>query len=294
MQKGFRTGLPTKTERLAAGRGLREKIKRGELGRWRPKSDRLRGEIERSANLARNQTSDRALPKLTRERDGDRRMVEQPPLVTLVSDDEKDRIIDRLEAYLTTLLQRWRRVLGSYLVVEVAHKLVGVGSVGLRAFVVLQGNGSEDMLFLQLKQSRRSCVAPFVHGDTAWHAHQGQPVVEYQQTPQKVCDPLLGWTTVDKRDYYVRHFRDMKGAPTVEGIDGCGLMDYGRICGALLAKGDARLADPAILTGYLGNGDASDRAFARFACGCADQTEADHHALQQAIRAGRLPAEPGV
>ncbi len=255
----------------------------------------LRAEIERSANLARHRTSDRALPKLTRERDGVRRMVEQPPLVMRVSDDERNRIIDGLEAYLTTLPQHWNRVLGSYIFVDVAHKVVGVGSVGLRAFVVLlQGNGPEDMLFLQLKQARRSCVAPFVHGDTAWHAHQGQRVVEYQLTLQTVSDPLLGWTTVDKRDYYVRQFRDMKGAVTVEGMDGSALMDYGRICGALLAKGHARSADPAMLSGYLGRGDAADRAFARFARAYADQTEADHSALQQAVKSGRLPAEHGV
>ena len=119
--------------------------------RWR--IGRCAREIDRSANLARQRTSDRALPKLTRERDGVRRMVEQPPVVTHVSDDEKDRIIDGLEAYLATLPQHWRRVLSSYVFVDVAHKVVGVGSVGLRAFVVLlQGNGSEDMLFLQLKQ----------------------------------------------------------------------------------------------------------------------------------------------
>jgi uncharacterized protein (DUF2252 family) len=255
----------------------------------------LRAEIERSANLARHQTSDRALPKLTRKRDGVRRMVEQPPLVTHVSDEEKNQIIEGLEAYLTTLPQHWRRVLGSYVFVDVAHKVVGVGSVGLRAFVVLlQGNGSEDMLFLQLKQSRRSCVAPFVHGDTAWHAHQGQRVVEYQQTLQTVSDPLLGWTTVERRDYYVRQFRDMKGAVTIDSMDGSALLDYGRICGALLAKGHARSADPATLLGYLGKGDAADRAFARFARSYADQTEGDHQALQAAVKSGRLPAEHGV
>jgi uncharacterized protein (DUF2252 family) len=255
----------------------------------------LRAEIERSANLARHRTSDRALPKLTREHDGVRRIVEQPPVVTHLSDEEKQRLIDGLEAYLATLPQHWRRVLSSYVFVDVAHKVVGVGSVGLRAFVVLlQGNGAQDVLFLQLKQARRSCVAPFVHGDTAWHAHQGQRVVEYQQTLQTVSDPLLGWTTVDKRDYYVRQFRDMKGAVTVEGMDGSALLDYGRICGALLAKGHARSADPATLSGYLGKGDAADRAFAHFARAYADQTEADHHALQQAVKSGRLPVEHGV
>jgi hypothetical protein len=145
-----------------------------------------------------------------------------------------------------------------------------------------------------LKQARRSCVASFVHGDTAWHTHQGQRVVEYQQTLQTVSDPLLGWTRVDNRDYYVRQFRDMKGAVTVEGMDGSALMDYGRICGALLAKGHARSTGATMLSGYLGKGDIADRAIARFARAYADQTEADHRALQQAVKSGRLPAEHGI
>jgi uncharacterized protein (DUF2252 family) len=186
-------------------------------------------------------------------------------------------------------------VLGYYAVVDLAHTVVGVGSVGLRAFVaLLQGNGPEDTVFLQLKEARRSCVARFVHGDAAWHTHQGQRVVEYQQTLQTVSDPLLGWTTVDGRDYYVRQFRDMKGAVTVEGMDGSALLDYARICGALLAKGHARTTGTTLLSGYLGKGDAVDRAFVRFARHYADQTEADHEALVQAVKSGRLPAEHGI
>jgi uncharacterized protein (DUF2252 family) len=255
----------------------------------------LRAEIERSANLARQRTTDRALPKLTRERDGARHIVDQPPVVTHVAPEEKERLIDGLQAYLQTLPPHWHRVLSAYLVVDVAHKVVGVGSVGLRAFVaLLQGNGPHDMVFLQMKQARRSCVAPFMHGDTAWHAHQGQRVVEYQQTLQTVSDPLLGWTTVDNRDYYVRQFRDMKGAVTIEGMDGSALVDYGRICGALLAKGHARSTGATMLAGYLGKGDVVDRAFARFARAYADQTEADHQALQRAVKSGRLPAEHGI
>jgi uncharacterized protein (DUF2252 family) len=255
----------------------------------------LRAEIERSANLARQRTTDRALPKLTREREGARQIVDQPPVVTHVSAEEKERLIDGLQTYLQTLPPHWHRVVSAYVVVDVAHKVVGVGSVGLRAFVaLLQGNGPHDMLFLQLKQARRSCVAPFMHGDTAWHAHQGQRVVEYQQTLQTVSDPLLGWMTVDNREYYVRQFRDMKGAVTIEGMDGSALMDYGRICGALLAKGHARSTGATMLSGYLGKGDVADRAFARFARAYADQTEADHQALQRAVKSGRLPAEHGI
>src|SRR5260370_15003001 len=161
----------------------------------------LRAEIERAANLARLRTSDRALPKRTRERDCVRHIVDHPPVVTHVSDEEKERLIDGLQAYLKTLPPHWRRVLSSYVALDVAHKVVGVGSVGLRAFVVLlQGNGAHDMLFLQLKQARRCCVAHVVHGDTARHAHQGQRFVEYQQTLQTVSNPLLRWTTMDNRD----------------------------------------------------------------------------------------------
>jgi uncharacterized protein (DUF2252 family) len=254
----------------------------------------LRGEIERAATLARGRTSDRALPKLTREHQGVRRIKDQPPGVEHVSDEETDRLVGGLEAYLETLRPHWRRVLGYYMVVDLAHKVVGVGSVGLRAFVaLLQGNGPHDVLFLQLKQARRSCVARFVHGDSAWHAHQGQRVVEYQQTLQTVSDPLLGWTTVDGRDYYVRQFRDMKGAVTVDGMDGSALVDYARVCGTLLAKGHARSTGSTVLSGYLGKGDAADRAFARFARAYADQTEADHQALLRAVKSGRLPAGPG-
>ncbi|MDQ6773980.1 MAG: DUF2252 domain-containing protein [Candidatus Dormibacteraeota bacterium] len=255
----------------------------------------LRAEIERAAEAARCRTSDRALPKLTRERAGTRRIVDQPPVVSHVSKAETDRLVAGLEAYLDTLPPHWHRVLGSYVFVDLAHKVVGVGSVGLRAFVaLLQGNGPDDMIFLQLKQARRSCVARFVHGDKAWHAHQGQRVVEYQQTLQTVSDPLLGWTTVDGRDYYVRQFRDMKGAITVDGMDGSALMDYARVCGALLAKGHARTTGATVMSGYLGKGDASDRALSHFARAYADQTEADHEALVRAVKSGRIAAQHGV
>jgi uncharacterized protein (DUF2252 family) len=255
----------------------------------------LRGEIERAAKVARRRTSDRALPKLTRERKGVRQIIDQPPLITHVTDAEAEELIDGLDAYLETLRPFWQGLIGAYSVVDVAHKVVGVGSVGLRAYVaLLQGNGPHDMLFLQLKQARRSVVARWVHGEAAWHAHQGQRVVEYQQILQTVSDPLLGWTTIGARDYYVRQFRDMKGAVTVDGMDGSSLMDYARICGTLLAKGHARSIGATEMSAYLGKGDAADRAFARFARAYADQTEADHEALGKAVKSGRLPAEHGI
>jgi uncharacterized protein (DUF2252 family) len=179
--------------------------------------------------------------------------------------------------------------------VDVAHKVVGVGSVGLRAYVALcEGSSPDDVVFLQLKQARRSVVAPFVHGENALHEHQGQRVVEYQQALQTVSDPLLGWTTIDGRQYYVRQFRDMKGAIAVDGIDAKALSDYAGICGYLLAKGHARTSGASMIAAYIGKSDKLDEALAQFARAYADQTERDHAALVAAVAAGRLPAEHGI
>ncbi|MDQ1616016.1 MAG: hypothetical protein QOJ60_1955 [Actinomycetota bacterium] len=256
--------------------------------------ENLLREIERAAKRARRRTSDRALPRFTEELDGTRRIVEEPPLITHVAEEETDRIAAALDAYLTTLPTHWARILGGYSIVDIAHKVVGVGSVGLRAFVALcEGGSPDDVVFLQLKQARRSVVARYVHGEAAWHAHQGQRVVEYQQSLQTVSDPLLGWTSVKGREFYVRQFRDMKGAITVDGIDPTALRDYAGICGLLLAKGHARTSGAATIAGYVGSSDKLDLALADFARSYADQTERDHQALVAAVDRGELPAERG-
>jgi uncharacterized protein (DUF2252 family) len=255
----------------------------------------LRREIQRAAARARTRTSDRVLPRLTEERGGRRRIVLEPPLITRLTDAETERLVDGLDDYLATLPSHWRRLLGGYTVVDVAHKVVGVGSVGLRAFVALcEGSSPDDVLFLQLKQARRSVVARFVHGDSAWHAHQGQRVVEYQQALQTVSDPLLGWTTVDGRQYYVRQFRNMKGTIALDGIDAPALTDYAGICGGLLAKGHARTSGASMIAGYVGSSDRLDNEMGRFARAYADQTERDHQAVVDAVARGRLPVEHGV
>jgi uncharacterized protein (DUF2252 family) len=252
----------------------------------------LRAEIKRAAARARRRTSDRALPRFTRERDGQRRLVEDPPLVTRINYAEADQLARGLDEYLSTLAPHWRRALGGYTVIDIAHKVVGVGSVGLRAYVaLLEGSNPDDVIFLQLKQARRSVLAPYVHGESAWHAHQGQRVVEYQQALQTVSDPLLGWTTVDGRQYYVRQFRNMKGSVAVDSIDAAALADYAAITGHLLAKGHARTSGASMIVGYAGSSDHLDLALARFARLYADQTEADHAALVKAANQGVLPIE---
>ncbi len=254
-----------------------------------------RRELEDAAARARRRTSDRALPRFTEQHDGGLRLVEQPPLITRPDPEQYDRIAVALDEYLQTLRTQWAVILGGYRLVDVAHKVVGVGSVGLRAYIALcEGSGPDDVLFLQLKQARRSVVAPYVHGDSAWHDHQGQRVVEYQQALQTVSDPLLGWTTVGERQYYVRQFRDMKGAVVVDGVDAAALTDYAGICGLLLAKGHARTSGASMITGYLGRSDKADQALCLFARRYADQTERDHAALVAAVDRGLLPCEQGI
>ncbi|MEQ3549130.1 DUF2252 domain-containing protein [Pseudonocardia nematodicida] len=249
--------------------------------------------VDKAAERARKRTSDRALPRFVTSDGGDRRIVTEPPLITHPDAESTEKILAALDDYLATLPPHWARILGGYHAVDVAHKVVGVGSVGLRAYLVLcEGSSPDDVLFLQLKQARRSVVGPFVHGDEAWHAHQGQRVVEYQQALQTVSDPLLGWATVGDQQYYVRQFRDMKGAIVPDTLSAHALADYAAVCGQLLAKGHARTSGASMIAGYLGGGGKVAAALCRFARRYADQTEADHQALLRAIRSGRLSDRP--
>jgi uncharacterized protein (DUF2252 family) len=250
----------------------------------------FREEIERAVRRARRRTSDRALPRFTESRDGTVRLVEEPPLITRPSDDEYDLLAEALDGYLNTLPPHWARIRAGYKIVDIAHKVVGVGSVGLRAYVALcEGSSTDDVVFLQLKQARRSVIAKHQHGDAAWHRHQGQRVVEYQQALQTNSDPLLGWTTVGERQYYVRQFRDMKGAILVDDLSAGALADYAGTCGYLLAKSHARTSGASMIAGYIGSSDKLDEMLGRFARAYADQVESDHAALVRAVSRGDLP-----
>lgn len=253
----------------------------------------LRATIARAARVARARTSDRALPRFTTQRGGARRIVDKPPLITRLPRLTFQRIAAAIDDYLNTLAPHWRRVVGGYTLVDAAHKVVGVSSVGLRSYVaLLEGSSPDDVIFLQLKEARRSVVARYVHGDIPRHAHQGQRVVEYQQALQTVSDPLLGWTTIEGRSYYVRQFRDMKGAIPLDSLKAGALQDYAQILGHLLAKGHARTSGASMIAGYAGASTRLDDAMRRFALAYADQIEADHAALVRAVKSGRLPAVP--
>jgi uncharacterized protein (DUF2252 family) len=258
-------------------------------------SKSFRATISHAAKRARSRTSDRALPRLTTKRGARRYIVDEPPLITRVPKAAANRIAVGLDGYLTTLVPHWRWALGHYTLADIAHKVVGIGSVGLRAYVaLLEGGGTDDVIFLQIKQARRSVLAQYVHGESARHAHQGQRVVEYQQALQTVSDPLLGWTTIDGLEYYVRQFRNMKGSIPLNAIDAAGLTDYAGIVGRLLSKSHARTGRASTITGYIGSSDNIDRSLCRFARAYADQTEADHQAFVKAVSRGALPVEYGV
>ena len=142
-------------------------------------------------------TSDRALPKFAQESEGSLRITPEPPLTTRISQEDWDALARALDGYLHTISNQWARMLGGYTLVDIAQRVVGVGSVGLRAYIaLLQGSTPTDVIFLQLKQARRSVLAQYVHGSKEWHSHQGERVVEYQRALQTVSDPLLGWASV--------------------------------------------------------------------------------------------------
>jgi uncharacterized protein (DUF2252 family) len=252
-------------------------------------------ELARSARKARTRTNDQALDRFTvSERDGTWRFDNRPPLLTRLDEDDAEALIDALQRYAAQSLSPERRELvQSYRVYDCGFKVVGVGSVGTRAYVaLLMGAGSDDPLLLQIKEAGPSVLAPFTRGRRP--RHHGKRVVDGQRRLQGVSDPLLGWTSMDGRDYYVRQLRDMKGSVELSRLDATGLRDYARLCGALLAKAHARAGDAAAIAGYLGKGNTFQRAIAEFAVSYADQVERDHGELTRAIAAGRIAAETGV
>jgi uncharacterized protein (DUF2252 family) len=182
--------------------------------------------------------------------------------------------------------------------VDAAHKVVGVGSVGTRAWIVLMlGRDVDDPLFLQAKEAGASVLEPYVGKST--YSNHGQRVVEGQRLVQSGSDILLGWIREKNadgvaHDFYVRQLWDAKGSAPVETMTQPNLADYGRLCGWTLAKAHARSGDPIAIAAYLGKSDVFDRALAGFAEAYADQNERDHALLDEAVKEGRVTAETGV
>ena len=259
----------------------------------------LVGTLERVAEKARRNTSARFAAKATEARpDGGLRFTDAPPVLRRVPDAEAAAVAAGLGPYLDTLPEGRLPLLSRYAIQDVAFRVVGTGSVGNRSYVVLLLDHRGEPMVLQVKEARPSALLPHVTeaGFAAPHPgqHEGHRVVLGQQLMQVVSDPLLGWTSVDGRPYQVRQFRNRKGSVDPAELAAEQFDDYGRMTGALLARAHARGADPRLISGYCGKGEALDSAMAEFAVRCADRTEADHERLTAAVRAGRIPAELGV
>jgi uncharacterized protein (DUF2252 family) len=255
---------------------------------------------------ARTRDSIRALTKLCRTVDGELRIIGSPPLVTPIEDvlpgaeqEQLEDVVRRMIGrYRLTLPRDRRELLESYQYVHAARKVVGVGSVGARTWILLlTGRDGADPLFLQFKEAQASVLEPFL-GKSEFEQH-GQRVVEGQRMMQAAPDVLLGWEriiTIDgvERDFYIRQLWDSKGSAEVEVMGPAELEAYGRVCGWTLARAHARSGDRIAIAAYLGRGDAFDRATATFAETYADQNERDYRALEAAVTSGRVMAELGV
>ncbi|HEV2463113.1 MAG TPA: DUF2252 domain-containing protein [Acidobacteriaceae bacterium] len=203
--------------------------------------------------------------------------IDSKPLQYRLTSAPARRILDSLSLYSQTLLPDRRHFLLHYRPLDVAFRVVGTGSVGLRDFVIyFEGNGPGDPLFLQIKEEPGSAYSPYL-GDHGLVQHHGERVAEGQRAMQVQSDPFLGWTTIQNRHYLVRQLADHKGTIDIDDLKGDGLTQYAEICGELLARGHARSGDPVVLDGYIGASEKFDLAVAAFAREYADQTERDYH-----------------
>jgi uncharacterized protein (DUF2252 family) len=236
----------------------------------------------------RHRTSLGALPKFTAIVEGRRRIVDKPPLI--VHDAIEDRDAEKMLArYMESLPPDRRPLLERWTIVDAARKVVGVGSVGTRCYLVLlMDHDGRTPLFLQLKEAKEAVTAP--HAGPSEFTHQGQRVVVGQRLMQAASDIFLGWTTDGDRHYYVRQFRDMKGSVNLDVMTESGFATYARLCGRVLARAHARSGDAAAIGGYLGRRRTFDEAVAVFADAYSYQTELDHAALVDAVRSGRVTA----
>jgi uncharacterized protein (DUF2252 family) len=256
---------------------------------------------------ARTKDSMTAFSKLTQVVDGQPRIIDQPPLIVPIEQlspgEDRDELFGRLRevlrGYRETLEFDRRVLLEQFELTDLAGKVVGVGSVGTRAWIaLLLGRDGQDPLFLQIKQAEASVLEEFL-GPSEFSNH-GQRVVVGQRLMQATSDIFLGWLHVDAGsdgdavDYYGRQLKDWKGSAEIEKMDPKAMATYGTLCGWTLARGHARSGDRIAVAAYLGNGDRFDRAIVEFSKAYADQNERDYQALNAAVKSGKLDARTGV
>jgi uncharacterized protein (DUF2252 family) len=239
--------------------------------------------ILRQAERSTPQRNLKALTELNASK-ATRRFRSHPPLLTRVPAKEADLVLAALGPYARTLQPERRHFLAQYRPVDVAFKVVGTGSVGLRDYCVyFEGVGREegsDPLFLQIKEEPASAYAQYLpDGDT--HTHQGHRVVDAQRAMQLTSDPFLGYTTIEGRDYLVRQLNDHKASLDLATLTAEGLVGYAELCGELFARGHARAGDPVAIAAYIGESDRFDEAILEFARAYADKTEHDWSILKK-------------
>jgi uncharacterized protein (DUF2252 family) len=270
------------------------------------KAERRR--FEKNLDKARNKGSLRALAKLTETVDGHVRIADRPPLLVPIDKlaeregrnptEIRKLIAGLLDEYQATLDDQAAVLAGRYRYVDAAHKVVGVGSVGTRAWIALLfGRDEQDPLFLQMKEAGPSVLEPFA-GASEFESH-GHRVVAGQRLTQAASDVLLGWLTVEgldgkRRDFYVRQLWDGKGSAEIETMSATTMATYAGLCGWSLARAHARTGDRRAIAAYLGHGDKFDHAIAAFSEAYADQNQADYEVVIGAERAGTLKVESGV
>jgi uncharacterized protein (DUF2252 family) len=266
--------------------------------------DRVKA-ARKAAKKAHTRDSMQALSKLGELVDGRYRIVSQPPIVVpmrdlqamygISADQFEHAIHEQFRAYRATLQDDRRHLLEKFQIIDMARKVVGVGSVGTRAFIVLlQGRDQHDPLFLQVKEATASVLED--HLPKSRYKQPGERVVKGQRLMQAASDIYLGWTKGEQQNRYLywRQLRDMKGSADVESSTPAALGFYARQCAWTLARAHARSGDPIAITAYLGKGDAFDKAIVDFSERYADQNERDYQAFADAVRAGRLEAIEGV
>ncbi len=269
---------------------------------------RQRKAVDKGLAKARTKDSMQAVDKLTHMVDGRPRIIADPPLIVPVNQlipDEVDRksfeavISDLIAGYRRTLETDRRYLLEQYEFCDMAHKVVGVGSVGTRCWIVLMlGRDTGDPLFLQVKEAQDSVLCRYV--GSSKFANQGQRVVAGQRLMQAASDIFLGWQRITNtpdgknRDFYVRQLRDWKFSLDIEAMVPRGMRIYAQLCGWTLARAHARSGDRIAIASYLGGSDTFDKAITQFAGAYADQNERDHQALLDAVTSGRIMAESGV
>jgi uncharacterized protein (DUF2252 family) len=277
------------------------------LARWRAAaSTKAVKRFETGVAKARTKDSLRAFDKLTTRVDGKVQLISDPPLIVPLEDLLPGAEGDAVRAVLRSLVSQYGRslphdrlrLLERFELVDFARKVVGVGSVGTRAWILLlTGRDGQDPLFLQAKEAEPSVLEAFV-GKSKFDNH-GRRVVEGQRLMQSASDILLGWVRAEgidgqTRDFYIRQLWDSKASANIEAMSPSTLAIYGEICGWTLARAHARSGDSIAIAAYLGKGAAFDRAIGDFAELCADQNERDHQALAEAVKTGRVTATTGI